>query len=300
MAKGNSARKTQRPRGPGGRDDGEGATTLSNLNVKHIGIVVQSFTVFVAISTLMGRVYSLAYHETLGIPKAEISLTVLDYAVVSPEVTVFGVAFSLIVAAFLWSHWQGALEHFPRGPKILAGLLIMVLGICPLVLAIAIASHQTDLDLIYFTVMTLITVVFWFSGAVVLSSGVFPDIERTDQKFALSNVVNPLLAILIVVVGVWNTSRYSMIIGEVEARIDQTAAPQARIVLASTSTDDALRHVLEECDVDPGGCYFKVILTGDRFVYLQSIESESSEESLYAIPTGDIASMTFLVPKNVQ
>lgn len=300
MAKNNQTRKNQRTRGSAERDEKEGATTLSNLNVKHIGIVVQSFAVFVAISTLMGRVYSLAYHETLGIPKTEIDLTVLDYAVVSPEVTVFGVAFSLIVAAFLSSDWQRALEHFPRVPKIVAGFLIMVVGICPLVLAIAIASQQAYLDLIYFTVMTLITAVFWFSGAVVLSSGVFPDTERTDQKFALSKAVSPLLAIVIVVVGVWNTSKYSMIIGELEARIELTAAPQARIALASTSTDDALRHVIEECDVDPEGCQFRVVLTGDRFVYLRSLESESSEESLYAVPTRDIASMTYLVPKNVQ
>ena len=46
----------------------------------HVGVIVQSFAVFVAISTLLGRIYSLTYFETLGIPTSEISLSVTDYS----------------------------------------------------------------------------------------------------------------------------------------------------------------------------------------------------------------------------
>lgn len=253
-----------------------------------------------AISALMGRVYSLAYHETLGIPNSDISMTVLDYAVVSPEVTVFGVAFSLVVAAFLWSDWQGALEQFSRVPKIVVGLLIIVLSICPLVLAFAISAQQAKISLIYLTVMTLITIILGFSGGVTLSSGLFPDSIRSDKWFELSKVINLLLVIVIVAVGVWITSQYSMLIGEVDARINWATAPQARIVLASTSTDEVLPFVSEECDTVSLGCYFRVVLTSDRFTYLRSLEPELSEVSLYAIPTRDISSITYLVPKELQ
>lgn len=301
MAKDRQARKAQRTRGPTGRDEkGERSTPIESLSVRHIGIVVQSFAVFVAISTLLGRIYSLTFYETLGIPKSEINLKVLDYSVVSPEVTIFGVGFSLIMAAFLWSDWQQALDRYSRRCRVLVGLLLIILGICLQVFAIILLSRQAKIDLMYFTVVTLITVIFLLSGLIACGSGVSPGARENDQDNALRKAIVPLIVIVIVIFAVWSTSMYSSTIGEVDARITQATAPQARVVLVSSSSDDFLRNVSGECVADSIDCYFRVILTSDRFVYLQPLDPDSSEKRLYAIPITDIASIEYLPPGNAQ
>ena len=85
----------------------------------HVGIIVQSFAVFVAISTLLGRIYSLTHFEALGIPVSEIPLNVTDYAVVSPEVTIFGVGFSIMMVILFWYDGVQELSKVPRWARIL-------------------------------------------------------------------------------------------------------------------------------------------------------------------------------------
>ena len=87
---------------------------MSGLDLRLVGIVVQSFAVFVAISTLLGRMYSLTYLEVLGIPTSDIRLSVPEYSVVSPEVSIYGVGSSIIVAILFWSDWLQSLETIPR------------------------------------------------------------------------------------------------------------------------------------------------------------------------------------------
>ena len=69
-------------------------------NAGYFGIMAQSFAVFVAISILLGRVYHLTYLETLGIPSSEVRLNVVDYSVLSPDVTILGVGIAIVSAVF--------------------------------------------------------------------------------------------------------------------------------------------------------------------------------------------------------
>ena len=266
----------------------------------HVGIIVQSFAVFVAISTLLGRIYSLTYFKTLGIPPSEISLSVTDYSVISPEVTIFGVGFSIIVAILLWSDGLEALAIVPRWARILLGSVCWFGAIFIPIYAVIYLSRQPDLDSVWLTIQMLSALALASFGGAFLSSGFASNAPKNNQEIALRKAVMPLLVILFVGFGVWIASEFSSIMGEVDARITRTTAPQARIALASSSTNDALRYGSAECISNSPSCRFRVVLIGEKFVYLRPLDAESSEVHLYAVPTGDIASINYLFERNTQ
>ena len=264
----------------------------------HVGIVVQSFAVFVAISTLLGRIYSLTYFETLGIPVSEIRLNVTDYAVVSPEVTIFGVGFSIIMAIFLWYGGPEALKVVPRWVRILLGLVCCMAAIFIPTYAVIYQSRQPDLDSVWLTIQMLLGFALASFGGAFLSSGFASDAPRNDQGIALTRAAMPLMVILVVGFGVWVASEFSSIMGEVDARIAVATAPQASIELASANEHEALRYGSDNCGLNSSNCRFGVILIGDNFVYLRPLDPISSEDRLYAVPIGDIASINYLFEKN--
>ena len=74
---------------------------MSKRNLGFVLIVFQSFAFFVALSALLGRIYFLTYHEVIGIPTTEISLTAIDYTLISPNVTILGVGTTVFITATL-------------------------------------------------------------------------------------------------------------------------------------------------------------------------------------------------------
>ena len=77
------------------------------FNIGQIGIlIIQGFAIFVAFSTLLGRIYFREYTIALKIPGSEFRLNAVDYSVISPDVAIsgFGVAiFSIVlVISFKW------------------------------------------------------------------------------------------------------------------------------------------------------------------------------------------------------
>ena len=268
----------------------------------HVGIIVQSFAVFVAISTLLGRIYSLTYFETLGIPTSEIRLSVTDYSVVSPEVTIFGVGFSIIMAVFLWSDGPEALAIVPRWARISLGSACCLGAIFIPIYAVIYLSRQPDLDSVWLTIQMLSALALVSFGGAILSSGFASDAPRNNQEIALAlrKAVMPLLIILVVGFGVWTAAEFSSIMGEVDARITWATASQASIELTSSSEHVALQDGADECDSDSQRCHFRVILIDDRFVYLRPLGDEAREQRLYAVPIGDIATINYLFEGNAR
>ncbi len=264
----------------------------------HVGIIVQSFAVFVAISTLLGRIYSLTHFETLGIPVSEIPLNVTDYAVVSPEVTIFGVGYSIILAIFFWFVANETLRHVPRWARILIGIGLLLGAVLIPMYAVIRESRQPELDSVWLTIQMLLSVALASFGGAILGSVFASDAPTSFREIALSKVVMPLLIIVAVGFGVWVASEFSSIMGELDARITVATAPQASIELASSREHEALPYGQAECGANSRGCRFGVILIGDTFVYLRPLEPESSEDRLYAVPIGDIARINYLFEKN--
>lgn len=297
MAKNRQIRKTQRTRGPAGRDDKEERSTpIEGLSVRHIGIVVQSFAVFVAISTLLGRIYSLTFYKVLGIPTSEIRLNVTDYAVVSPEVTIFGVGFSLTIAVILWYDGAEGLSIVPRWVRILLGSICCLGAISLPVYAVIYSSRQPDLDSVWLTIQMLSSFALMSFGGAFLRSGFARNTPKSDQEIALSKAIMPLMVILVMGLTLWTASQFSSIMGEVDALRTWAKAPVARIELASSSDQYALGYGSEECNSDSLRCHFGVVLIGDKFVYLRPLDTESPKGRLLAVPIGDIASITYSLP----
>lgn len=291
--------RTQRAPEQTGRDSvEERPAPIGAPSWGHIGIIVQSFAVFVAISTLLGRIYSLTYFETLGIPVSEISLNVTDYAVVSPDVTIFGVGFSVITAILLWSGGSEALKAFPRRARVLLGLVCCLGAILIPTYAVIYLSRQPDLDSVWLTIQMLLAFALASFGGSILSSAFSSDAPRKNHEIALSKAFMPLLIILVLGIGVWTASEFSSIMGEVDARITAATAPQASIELASSNEHDALPYGQVECGSSSLGCLFRVVLISDTFVYLRPLDPESPEDRLYAVPIGDIASINYIFEGN--
>ena len=64
----------------------------------YMGLVGQSLALFVGMSILLGRVYSVSHFNFLGIPLSELNLNVIDYSVVATRVTIMGIAVPVVIA----------------------------------------------------------------------------------------------------------------------------------------------------------------------------------------------------------
>ena len=122
-----------------------------------LGSIVQSFAIFVAISILLGRIYSLTYYEVLGIPTSEVRLNLTDYAVISSGTAIFGVAFTLISALFLWTLRIRELTIMPKKAKFAMGLAFFSVSIVLIVIVVRDALQETAPDSIMLTLQTLLT-----------------------------------------------------------------------------------------------------------------------------------------------
>ena len=76
---------------------GDSASARGELSAGQLGIlVIQGFTIFVAFSTLLGRIHFREYSSTLRIPESEFQMNVLSYSVSSPDVAISGVGVALV------------------------------------------------------------------------------------------------------------------------------------------------------------------------------------------------------------
>ena len=246
----------------------------------------------------------MTYFETLGIPASEIRLSVTDYVVASPEVTIFGVGFSITIAVLLWPGVLEGLSLIGRPLRILLGSVFLIGAFCIPTFALIYASRQTDPDSVLLTAQMLFSFVFISFGGMIIGSVVSADPPKNEQEFvsrkqefALRKVISPLLVIVVMIVTVLVTSKYSSIIGEVDAMDAWATAPQAYVEWAVADTHDIGSN---ECDSDSLPCRFGVVLISDRYVYLRALNIEPPKERLFAVPIGGIGSIAYLFQGNAQ
>ena len=290
MAKNRSRRKDERAGDPPDRDENEyGSQSIAGLDFRHIGILVQTFAIFVAVSTLLGRIHSLTYYETLGIPTSEIRLSVIDYSVVSPESTTFGVGFSIIMAIYLWSDWSQALKTIPRWANIVIGVAFFIAGVFLVVYTFY--FQQSDVNSVGLIIQFLMAIALVSFGMPILFS---PFFLKNSGQSELNKVMAPLAIILFMGYSVWIGSQFSSTVGSADAWNTWETAPIASIELAPSSVHDPLRYGSEGCTSDSLDNCFRVILISDKFVYLRPLDTETPVERLYALPVGDIAGITYV------
>jgi len=251
---------------------------------------VQGFAVFVAISVLLGRIYLLSYFEGLGIPHSEIRLSVTDYSVASPVVTVFGVGFSLILAILVWSDGLGEIEVLSRLARILLGSALWIAAILTPFLLLPIL--QPDINSVWLAILMLFAFALGSFGGAAIGSGIFGDGRPSHQHPALRKAFMPVLVTMVAILGIVIAAEFAELMGKLESDATWANAPQARIAL-NTNSDTVLHIGPDGCGPDSLRCHFRVIEIGDKFVYLRPI-SDPDQERLFAVPIGDIASINYL------
>lgn len=83
---------------------------MNNQIIRYVAIIAPVFAFCVALSTLLGRIYFLRHFETLGIPASDVHHNIIDYSVISPGVTIFGVGALIVTAVFVWWRSQAELK----------------------------------------------------------------------------------------------------------------------------------------------------------------------------------------------
>lgn len=266
-----------------------GSNAMNGISVSHIAAIVQGFVVFVAIATLMGRAYFITYMETLGIPNSEMRLHPSDYAAVSPDVAIYAVGLSTIAAVYLWSNsWQGIALNPPSARLVIgAGL-----GLCALALILYIIEFAWRFDNLnpgIYALVTLSPTAVLLTGGILLRMGLL-----TFSRVALRIAIMPVLGIILLCTVMWMSILFSSHYGEFDALRTVLVAPVAKIELDSSAERYEPQCSLGEYDQDYRHRYFKVILIGDRFVYLRPIQPKSPEEHLCALPIAAVRSILYI------
>ena len=111
-------------------------------NAGYVSIIVQSFAAFLGLSVLLGRMYYLAYSETIGVPASSIRLSVIDYSIIAPDVTVLGIG--IVAAAVVWQFVTlgghlPRVEHFDKG-RVVIGSVAFVVGSAAILAALVLTA----------------------------------------------------------------------------------------------------------------------------------------------------------------
>ena len=267
---------------------------MDSLNLKYIGILVQSFTIFVAISIFLGRIYSLSYFDALEIPVSEIRLNLAEYSVASPEVTIFGIGFSAILAVFFLFPWNSDSTPSFWWMRIGLGALIYALGASPLIFPFLYSVVSPDVDTLIIALLILLRSALMLFGAAVFKSGFFVHAPQAELFRALRNVTAPIIVALYIGSTLWLMTEFASTMGRVDATLDLAEAPKARIEFSAFSTESRQIYGSDEYGEDSPSEDFKVVLVGDKFIYLRLLaDSEPSKGNLYALPIEDIASIAY-------
>ncbi len=242
-------------------------------DLRYFGILFQG--VVVAVTIFLGRIYVLAYYETLGVPVYESQLSAIDYAIVSPGVTVMGIGLSIILGSYLLLF--GPLARLQLSISFKRGLawFLIVAGLVTLIVL-----PYIDIDSVIHSLCIVLSMAMSGYGGAMLGSATTTKAKRDDLRSEQKLVEEAgflrlfLGVAAIVLVVVYGTFAYTF--------------------SSSTARDDAMDalHQSPQTTVrfasgDSGS--FRVIMIGEHFVYLMPEESED----LRAVPLNSIEKVDY-------
>ena len=239
-----------------------------------LGIVFQG--VAIALTVFFGRIYVLTYYEVLGIPVYESQMSAINYAIVSPGVTVLGIGLSIVLGSYFLLSGPLARLQLPKWNKFGLGLFLTVTW--PVIL---IVSQNIDTDSVMRSLWIVFSLAMSVHGGVMLGSATGAKAKRDEltseqrrvEEEASSRLLRGVVAIALVVV--YGTFAYSF--SSSTARDDAMDAlqqsPQATIQFVSGNSGN-----------------FRVIKIGEQFVYLLPEESDG----LRAVPLNSIEKIDYV------
>ena len=106
-----------------------------SIDIRQLSIIIiQAFALFAALSMLLGRVYFLEFSDTLRVPESEFDLSAIDYAVLSPNVTIASVGSTVVFAAYMFGLALSQANSCRTDLRKWLGISLLFLGILGLAL----------------------------------------------------------------------------------------------------------------------------------------------------------------------
>ena len=227
----------------------------------YLGILFQG--VVIAFTVFLGRVYVLAYYETLGVPVSESQFSTIDYAIVSPSVAVVGIGLSLVLGSIFLLVGRLVSLQFPKWYKFGLPLFFIVVGLVSLIVLPIFSTDSVirSLGIVLSTAMTSYGGVF---GGLMLGSAKTAKSKRGDlepkqmlERMGILKLFMGVLAVAIIVMHGIYAYRFSVSIARDEATNALEQSPQATVQFISGRSGN-----------------FRVVMVGEHFVYLLPKESE--------------------------
>ena len=214
---------------------------------------------YIATTALLGRSYTLAYYQTLGIPTSEITLSAVDYALVSPSVTVASVWISATYIVWQWTDKRFASKELSNSDMFSLGFLLTAVGLISRLIVELISISPTSI--IYGIVDSCPTVLSMLGGSIMGLSANRSTMFTAEGNIRarISRVVRRLLATL----GFLTILAYFTYLLWANATDWGVEAATHTLMNAPTA-----KVVLEDSQRCPAGCGVKVVLTNDRYIYL--------------------------------
>ena len=272
-----------------------------------IGVAVQSFAMFVALSVVFGRIYFLSYHKTLGIPVSETPLGIAEYSVISPDAAIVSIGFVVISAATLVMSSNFSAKW--RVGRVVAGIgfgSIAILfcwfyedlfarGDSPLPVGM---RGSWNLLCMFLSMVAGFLIVSGFPSIVsVLQSnadaGVESEISKDSREYRSFGYM--LIGALIVILLLFASSLV-VVTARQDARNHLREAPPAYVDFPpSAFFSTIIRQDPSICSDGARGCKLRVVLMGEKFAYFTRWDCNSiGEHELYSFPTASIAAVHYV------
>lgn len=273
---------------------------MNSDNIRNITILIQSSTIFIALSTLLGRIYFLKYHQVLGVPVSEAYVSTTDYPIISPDVTVYALGLSVLFGFFMWTKNRTIFPPWILRHRAIVASVLYITSISALVIdAVFIEDSLPGPDM-----PGVFGLWFLFPFALVMVGMVLSGTEveeiSDDIKFVKSLAWHKIyIRIPIIIFFAAYLFLAPAAVGAVDARETINSAPEVTVDLklpiqsGISETDDSLSNT---CNTSLDSCNFKMITSDNHFIYLQLVgpEPPSGRHSLHAIPIDNVLRVTYL------
>ena len=260
---------------------------MNDSIIRYTGLVAASVAIASIFSTLIGRVYFLSYYKTLAVPISEVSVNISDYAVMSLDVTIYGIGIAVAVSLIVTLGRQTPSPDRRRIGMLVGAIAVLIIPlVCLWVASVWLERPPLDFPggfgllgaIMAFLWIVVSPTLFW-SGIprnfLSLVRGKSKGSRNCHISMPLSPFLYPVAMVLLVLAG---SMASADMMGKTDAQAELEYAPAIEIEFAESASDSATQIELAECSKDFPQCAVKLVWTGERFVYV------STGEALYAVP----------------
>lgn len=281
---------------------------MTSRYLRYVGLIIQSSAIFVALSTLLGRIYFLEYFTELGIPHSESHMNLLDYAVIAPDVTIVGIGVSLVYPTVVMWSWTiripAELQSLTLNLALVLLLLSIILPVANSDLMPGVQSYLSRLGIygLWKSLLVTVSVTAGVAMGAGLTAGVgdasdsgkgklLGSVRRNSRVFRL---ILPMVYIAIAIYVALTVINSAVTLAERDARYAVQNTPSVTLELSEVNVSESLRMAIQSSCVEHVPCKFRVLHIGEKFMYLKPQKAEDQEKLMYAVPLGDVSAVTYM------